>query len=308
LEISQLRSLLALKEFTNLTLAADRLELSTSAIFCHIRQLEQEIGKKLYQQIGKNLRFTHAGEQLAKAAVQIVAMHDASVSSLRENGNSKKGLIRIGCGAHASVKIVPHLTRAFLAAHPNTEVRVITSSDEALLSDLRSGILDAVFLSLPVSDAELVEEPLWSYEMALVTPPRSGGSAGTASFLKRESLPTIFYRCVSVGDINYQLFGYDFGLECNLVIESDQPGAIGELVKLGLGRAVLPYWSVIDDQRKGLLRVSRLRNLYLHNYGVISRRSGYRPKALDNLLTVAKMWREWWPLASHVHDAVQCRP
>lgn len=295
--------MLALQEFANLTLAANRLELSTSAIFCHIRQLEQEIGKKLYQQIGKKLRFTRAGEILAKTAVQIVAMHDSAVSSIREDGHSKRGLIRIGCGPHSSIKIIPHFTRAFLAAHQNTEIRVITSSDGALLSDLRSGILDAVFLSFPVGDAELVEEPLWSYEMVLVMPPGPKGE-DVRKLLKKSGLPLIFYRRSSVKDIDYQLFGYDYSLERNIVIASDQPDAISKMVKLGLGVAVLPYWSVVDDRRKRLLTVSRLNSERRHNYGILSRRSGYRPQALNNLLAVSRLWREWWPLADYVHDPI----
>jgi DNA-binding transcriptional LysR family regulator len=302
MEIFQLRSLLALKEFGNLTLAADRLELSTSAIFSHIRQLEEEIGKKLYQQIGKKLRFTATGELLAKAAAQIVGMHDVAVSSTKEGGESQKRLIRIGCGPHSSTKIAPPLMRAFLAAHPNTEVRLVTSSDEVLLSDLRSGILDAVFLSLPIGDPDLVEEPLWSYESVLVTP--SGAKESTVNWSKPDRLPGIVFRRISVKHIDYQLLGYESNQDRSLIIESDQPDAIRQLVKLGLGMAVLPYWSIVADKRKRLLTVSHLKNRPLCNYGVLFRRSGYRPKSLSDLLAVARMWREWWPLSGSVHDPV----
>lgn len=72
MEISQFRALLALKESASLTIAGKRLGLSTSAVFCQIRQLEQEIGTKLYQQIGKKLRLTDTGELLVKDAARIM--------------------------------------------------------------------------------------------------------------------------------------------------------------------------------------------------------------------------------------------
>jgi DNA-binding transcriptional LysR family regulator len=304
MEISQLRALLFLKESASLTLAGKRLGQSTSATFCQIRQLEQETGKKLYQQIGKKMRLTDAGELLIKAASRIVEMHDAAVSSVKEAGGLTRRFVRIGCGPHSSVAIVPHLLRTLLVAHPNTDVRLITSDDEVLLHDLRIGILDAIFLSLPTGDAELTEEPLWSYEPVLVMPPGHSGDKKSASLLKATKLPFILYRRLTVTDLPFQQFCHDFDLKPDVVIENNQLDSIKKLVSLGLGISVLPEWSVVDEQRKRLLVVSRLKNRYLHNYGIAFRRSGYRPQALDDLLTISRKWREWWPLAGYVHDPI----
>lgn len=305
MEISQLRALLFLKESASLTMAGKLLGQSTSTTFCQIRQLEQEIGKKLYQQIGKKMRLTDAGELLIKTACRIVKMHDAAVSSVKEVGGlTRRRFVRIGCGPHSSVAIVPHLLRALLVAHPNTDVRLITSDDEVLIHDLRIGILDAIFLSLPAGDAELIEEPLWSYEPVLAMPPSHSRNKKSASLLKATKLPFILYRRLTVTDLPFQQFCHDFDLKPDVVIENNQLDSIKKLVSLGLGISVLPEWSVVDEQRKRLLVVSRLKNRYLHNYGVVFRRSGYRPQALDDLLTISRKWREWWPLAGHVHDPI----
>jgi DNA-binding transcriptional LysR family regulator len=304
MEISQLRALLALKESASLTIAGKRLGLSTSAIFCQIRQLEQEIGKKLYQQIGKKLRLTDTGELLLRDAGRIVQMHDAAVSYVKDEGNAKRRLVRIGCGPHSSIKIVPYFLRAFLAVHPNTDVRIFTSGDEALLRDLRLGILDAVLLSLPTGDKELIEEPLWSYEMVLVMPPGHRKDKQSATYLDTRQLPFILFRRVVVTDLAFEQFCHDFDLKPNVVIENNEPDSIKQLVKLGLGMTVLPEWSVVDEQRKRLLTTARLKNRCFHNYGVLCRRSGYRPKALDDLLAIARKWRDWWPMAADVYDPV----
>lgn len=304
MEISQLRALLALKESASLTIAAKRIEQSTSATFCQIHQLEQEVGKKLYQQIGKKLRLTDAGELIVKDATQIVEMHDAAVSSMKRAGGFDRRLVRIGSGPHSSVSILPHLLQALHVSHPDTDVRLITSDDEVLLHDLRIGVLDALFLSLPVSAAEFVEEPLWSYEAVLVTPPGPGWDRNSIKLLNTGKLPFILYRRVTVTDLPFQQFCQDFDLKPNVVIENNQLDSIKKLVSLGLGISVLPEWSVVDEQRKGLLGVSHLKNRFLRNYGVAFRRSGYRPQALDDLLTVSRQWRQWWPLQDHVHSPI----
>jgi Bacterial regulatory helix-turn-helix protein, lysR family len=49
IEFSQLRAILALRELASLAKAGERLHLSPSAVFCQIRQLEDELGQKLYE-------------------------------------------------------------------------------------------------------------------------------------------------------------------------------------------------------------------------------------------------------------------
>jgi DNA-binding transcriptional LysR family regulator len=304
MEIAQLRALLALKESGSLTIAAKRIEQSTSATFCQIHQLEQEVGKKLYQQIGKKLRLTDAGELMVRDASVIVEMHDDAVSSVKQAGGLNRRLVRIGCGPHSSVTVIPNLLRALHAAYPNIDLRLITSDDEILLHDLRIGILDALFLSLPASTAEFIEEPLWSYETVLVMPPDTSWDRKGAGFLNARRLPFILYRRATVTDLPFQQFCQDFAVKPDVVIENNQLDSIKKLVSLGLGFSLLPEWSVVDEQRKGLLSVAHLKNRYLRNYGVAFRRSGYQPQALDDLLAISRKWREWWPLEGSVHDPV----
>jgi hypothetical protein len=66
MEFSQLRAILALRELASLAKAGERLHLSPSALFCQIRQLEDELGQKLYERIGNRQRLTETGELLAQ--------------------------------------------------------------------------------------------------------------------------------------------------------------------------------------------------------------------------------------------------
>lgn len=304
MEIAQLRALLAVRDFASLTAAGKHLELSTSAVFCQIRQLEEEVGRKLYQQIGKKSRLTDTGELLSKYAQRMVAMHDHAVSSVRDEGSTKRKLLRIGCGPYSSVTVVPHLLRAFFQSHPNTDVRIVTSGDAALLRDLRLGILDVVLMSLPTGDADVLEEPLWSYEMVLVASPDSGPSKERINRLNSEQLPFILFRRAVVTDIAFQQFCEQLNIEPNVVIENDEPESVKQLVKLGLGMTVLPDWSVLEDKRKRRLSITRLKNGSHHNYGILCRRTGYRARAVDDLLNTARSWRSWWPLAESVRDPI----
>jgi DNA-binding transcriptional LysR family regulator len=200
------------------------------------------------------------------------------------------------------LRILPQLLRAFLKKNPHTEIRLVTGDDPPLLRDLEAGALDAVFMSLPVYAPALKQDPLWQYEMVLVIAPSA--SRGTARKLPKleelQSAPFILYRRLLVVDDAINRLCASLRLTRNVVMESDQPDAIKELVKLGLGIAVLPLWTVGDDVRQGKLRILRPKTRQLHQYGILYRRSGYQPRNLSALIEIAHEWPQWWSLARHV--------
>jgi len=300
MEFSQLRAILALRELASLAKAGEHLHLSPSAVFCQIRQLEDEFGQKLYERIGNRLRLTRTGELLAQHAAKLVAAHDAAINSLKEQGTSRRELLRIGCGPHSSQRVIPHLLRAFLNQHPSTDIRLTTAGDQALLGDARMGLLDAVFMSLPVDDGDLAEEPLWSYEMVFVLPPTKTGLYPKAKIPDLRQAPFIMYRRAVVIDAAYQQLCRELGFEMNVVMENDEQDSIKELVKLGLGITFLPLWSVAEERRLGTLRILRAPKPQFHNYGLLYRRTEYSPRLLSCLMQIAHQYGEWWPVAKYV--------
>ena len=201
MELSQLRAILALREVASFARAGQQLHLSPPAVFGQIRQLEDELGEKLYERIGKRLQLTAAGELLADRARLILKEHDEAVIALKELSGVRRGVLRLGSGPHGSITIMPHLLRAFLSEYPNTELRLTTGDDQTLLREVRSGILDVLLMTLPVGDPELEDEPLWRYEMVFVFPPGKGRAAHAPPTVDElREAPFILYRRTVVID------------------------------------------------------------------------------------------------------------
>lgn len=300
MEMSQLRAILALKELASFARAGQQLHLSPPAVFGQIRQLEDELGEKLYERIGKRLQLTSAGELLAARAKEILKNHDETVLALKELSGARGGIVRIGCGPHSSISIIPHLLRAFLDAYPNNEVRLVTGDDQTLLRDVRTGLVDVLLMTLPTRDPELAEEPLWRYEMVFAVPPAESKAKAPITINSLKERPFILYRrTVVIDDVIRQVCA-NLTFEPRIVMENDQPDSIIELVKLGLGYSMLPLWSVADAARQGQMRILRPEPRQVNSYGLIMRHSDYRPKALLALTHVAHEWRKWWPMARHV--------
>jgi len=300
MELSQLRALVTLQELASLARVGEQLHLSPSAVFCQIRQLEEETGHKMYERVGKSLHLTGAGEMLAQHAQKILAAHDAAMLAIKAQARSRKEILRIGCGPHNSVRVIPYLVRAFLKAHPNSEVRVETSEDEALVRDVRLGVLDTALMGVPVGDKELCEEPLWSCEYVFALPPAALFPKRRPTLADLRDVPFIrFHRTASV-DSHMKKIWSELGIEPNVVIENDQADSIKELVKLGLGIALLPLPAVDKEVKSGALRMRRPSRRLFYNYGMIYRQAGSPPRVVAHVREVAHQWKDWWPHASSV--------
>jgi DNA-binding transcriptional LysR family regulator len=304
MELSQLRAILGLQNLASLSRAGEQLHLSPSAVFCQIRQLEDELGQKLYERAGKTLHLTGAGELLAQHARKILSAHDTAVTEVTEQGSRHRGLLRIGCGPHGSVRIAPFLLRSFANRYPDSELRLVSADDQSLLRDVRTGLLDAILMTLPIHDKQLTEEPLWSFELVFVLPPSSRLDGRRTDLQSLKNLPFILYRRAGVTDPGVREMFVPLEFVPNVVMENDEVDSIKEMVSLGLGITLLPLHSVDDEVKRRRLRIVRPPRKQLYNYGLVYRSVEYRPLVLTHLQEVARRWREWWPHAAHVSPPI----
>lgn len=299
MELSHSRSLIAIGELGSFSKAAERLNLSPPAVFAHIQQLETELGEKLYERSGRKLVLTPAGRLMIEYCRSLLRVHDEAITAVRELSGVHRGSLYLGCGPHISVAIVPHLLRAYLARHPNVELRLITGNDHMLFEDLYAGRVDLILMNLPVEGDDLVQDPLWRYEMVFIVPPGDPlGASDTASVADLQERPFILYQRAVVIESAIRQFCVAAGFEPKVVMQNDQADSIKELVKLGLGISLLPLWSVSDDIRRGTLKLVRLSNRQLFSVtGLIYRKTPHLPKAVQSLIEVSHEWKNWVPQA-----------
>ena len=197
---------------------------------------------------------------------------------------------------------MPHLLRAYVSQYPNVELRLITGNDHMLFEDLRAGKVDLILMNLPVEESDLVQEPLWRYEMVFIVPPNdSVADLGMVSGAELSSRPFILYQRSVVIESAIRQFCVAVGFEPKVVMQNDQADSIKELVKLGLGISLLPLWSVSDDVRRGSLRILRLHNRQLFTTtGLLYRKTSHLPMPVKALLEVAHQWKSWFPRAEDV--------
>jgi DNA-binding transcriptional LysR family regulator len=300
LDVSALRALLVLREHGSFARVSEKIHLSASAVFCQIRQLEDQLGQKLYERLGKTLQLTASGHSLANYAERIVQMHDSTLSEFKLGGSGLRDSLRLGCGPHGSAAMLPHLILAFVKQFPRAEIQMISADDNTMLNDLRSGFLDALLMSLSEDVEGLGHTHLWSYELVLVFPPLKSGLFKKPTVEDLRKAPFILYHRPVLIDAAYQKLCRDLGYEPNVVMQNDELDSIKELIMLGSGVSLLPIWAVAHEARKGKVRVVHLPKRQLYKYGLLYRNSVQEGSTIANLITVAQQWKQWWPLATYV--------
>ena len=132
---------LAVCETMNFTRAAEQLRLTQPAVSQHIHLLEEHYGSKLFTYQGKRLALTAAGALLRDAARTM--RHDEAY--LAQQLQALAGTARPLClGATLTVAeyALPEQMAAYLAAHPDEQIRVTVANTQELLAGLDRGTLD----------------------------------------------------------------------------------------------------------------------------------------------------------------------
>ena len=91
MEIRQLKAFIAIVETGTFTAGAGRVHVTQAAISMQIRQLENEVGTKLFVRAPRRVLLTQAGEMLLERTRRILREHAAALSELRELAGAERG-------------------------------------------------------------------------------------------------------------------------------------------------------------------------------------------------------------------------
>jgi DNA-binding transcriptional LysR family regulator len=143
LDITPLRSLIAIADEGGFHRAAGSLDLTQSAVSQHVRRLESVIGAPLVERDGRRTRFTAAGEILLTEARQILAAHDHALTRFAV---SQAPQLTLGVTEHASDVILPPVIASLGALFPELKVQFRFDRTRRLNDTLDQGAIDIAVL------------------------------------------------------------------------------------------------------------------------------------------------------------------
>jgi DNA-binding transcriptional LysR family regulator len=220
-----------------------------------IRQLENELGARLFVRAPRRVMLTEAGEQLLHRARQILRDHDAALDEIAELAGAERGRLRIGsASAMVTTDILPKLLKAVRNKHSGAEITVVSGTSDALVQQILAGEVDLAFVSLPVEARGINTERLSEDQLVAVASPRhrlAKQRTISAYTLAGEKL-ILGERGGNTRRLIDQFFA-QAGVTLQVSMELSRQAAIRRMVEEDMGVGIVPLQSVVEDVERGRL-------------------------------------------------------
>lgn len=142
LDISALRSFVAISDCGGVTAAAEQMHLTQSAVSMQVKRLEQQMDNKLLQRKGRGVTLTPVGEQLLSYARRIVALNDETWSRLTRE--EFEGQLSLGIPVDVMKPEVPEILKRCKTLFPRLHINLISSLTRDLKHRLAAAEVDII--------------------------------------------------------------------------------------------------------------------------------------------------------------------
>jgi LysR family transcriptional regulator, hydrogen peroxide-inducible genes activator len=274
MELHQIRYMCAVVETGSFTRAATREHVAQPSLSQQIIKLEDELGAKLFDRLGRKVRLTEFGQAFFPKAQTILRSVSAAKSEIQEMTRTPRGTLNIGSIPTIAPYLLPKVLPAFSRKFPHVEVSVAEDITSVLLQKLHEGTLDMAIVALPVEGPEYIVQEVMRERLYMV--------ASNKNRLCRN-------RSVCLKDVSAERFlllkeGHCFretavaackqaNIAPNVVFESGHFGTILAMVAAGMGISIVPEMAI--ERRNGCRFVPIQDDRAMRRIGVVRLRSHF---------------------------------
>jgi DNA-binding transcriptional LysR family regulator len=271
LDSRQLRAFSILARTGSFTGTAKQLHLSQSAISHSMKALEQEVGCRLLDRMGKTVVLTQAGEALLVHTHKVLAEMEAARTELGRLGKWGSSRLRIGASTTACQHVLPGVLREFKESFPQCAIAIEAGDTPQMIEALREHRIDLAVNLEPQREESLEFRPLFTDELQfIVSPLHPWAQQGR---VKREEIARQNYILYGKSSYTFRMVEDYFRKEeiaLHSLLELGNMEAIKELVKLGLGVSILAPWTAQKELKdKSLVALPLGRRKLKRRWGVL---------------------------------------
>lgn len=165
----QLQLFLALAEHQSITAAARACHVTQPTVSMQLKELSEAVGLPLYEQIGKKLYLTAAGESLASTARAMVDEWQAFGQRMDAMKGLTRGRLRLAVVSTAKY-FVPGLLGSFCAAHPEIDIALEVLNRDGVVARLQDNRDDLYIMSAPPTHLALEQHAFLPNPLVVIAP------------------------------------------------------------------------------------------------------------------------------------------
>lgn len=284
MNLTQLRSFIAVAEAGSFTGAATAIGLTQSGLSQALAALEEALGTKLLVRQRHGVELTAFGERaLAHARAAFVHL-EALRREAAEAAGEERGSVRIAAFPSVFATVLPRLLRRFRSLHPDIEVVALETDDREIEVWLHNGAIDLGVVLNPAPDrhAILLGQDAW---VAVLPAAHPLGRRNTLSLAILVGEPFVLATGGCIHHARALAAAAGLALADVRIEVRDWASAIA-LVREGLGVCIVPE-STLPEVRRGL-RVARLDPPIFRQFGLLTARGRVPSPSTERLVTLAQ--------------------
>jgi DNA-binding transcriptional LysR family regulator len=250
MELRHLRYFVSVAEAASVSKAALRVNICQPALSRQIRDLESELGVRLFDRVGRRIQLTADGESLLRRSREVLAHAESLVEHARTLVGGITGVLRVGATPQAMQSVLAGFLRTFQRAFPGVDVRLTEEGGVRLYELVEQGEIH-VALSGILTGGPLESRPLFPIRVLAVTARRSQWKRRRTIDVRELAREPLLLLSRDFG--SRQLFDAACRiaqLQPRVVLESREPHSLITLAEAGQGIAVVP--STVRFVSKGI--------------------------------------------------------
>ncbi|WP_461597007.1 LysR family transcriptional regulator [Thiomonas sp.] len=275
--LHQLKIFAAVARHMSFTRAAEELHLTPPALSIQVRQLAEAVGQPLFNQIGKKIYLTPAGEALTTACRDVLDRLELLTQELAALQGLEKGSLKLATLSTAKY-FIPRLLGAFCAKHPGVDSALFVGNREGLLERLARNQDDLYILGQPPAHMNVIAKPF--ADNALVVVARSDHPLLLEKDIAPSHLrdvPFILREPGSGTRLAAEKFFEQHGVAIKTRMEFGSNEAVKQVVVAGFGITILSDSTIRAELARGELAVLDVHGFPLGRKWYVAYPAGKQP-------------------------------
>lgn len=165
--IVQLEYIIALDTYRHFVTAAEKCFVTQPTLSMQLKKLESELGISIFDRSKQPIIPTEIGQKLIDQARIVVKESKKIKEIVADFSNSTTGELSIGIIPSLAPYLLPLFIGGFTEKYPNIKVRIVELVTEEIINHLRKGLIDVGLLVTPLSEKDMIEQPLFYEEILL---------------------------------------------------------------------------------------------------------------------------------------------
>lgn len=260
MEFHQLRYVCAIADTGNFSRAAERCQVAQPSLSQQVLKLEEDLGVKLFDRLGRSIRLTEAGRAFVPYARSILDQVEMARTSVTDKGADVRGSVAVGVIPTIAPYLIPRYTASFAKKYPEAKLRIVEETTPVLIEGLRDLSIDLAILALPLRYKDLDTFPLLTERLFAVLPkdhPRAAKESLSLKELRGESFVMLrdghCFRDLSIAACTHAR------VTPRIAFESGQFSSLFGMVAAGVGVSLVPEMAIDRNAGCRYLRLSDAR-------------------------------------------------